>query len=150
MCHWRWITNVETEQGVALMDTDTVKEHSRRSPHESIHSKRIEYHAYYSKMMLQLTNHESKTTICISLQRVERMWWPGHSPDVNASEHAGPWMRRHVTKDPTSSCTAKQCKEQCVKEWEAMPVEIINRWVDGIPEQVRRITRHKGRTNFHG
>ena len=84
------------------------------------------------------------------LQHVERLWWPGHSPEINAIEHAWPWVRRHVTKDFTPSCNEKQCEEQWVKEWEAMPIEVINRWVDAIPEQVRRILRHGGRNNFHG
>jgi transposase len=84
------------------------------------------------------------------IQQVERLWWPGHSPEINASEHAWPWIRRHVTKDFTPSCNAKECEKQWVKEWEAMPIEVINRWVDAIPEQVRRIIRAGGKNNFHG
>ena len=83
------------------------------------------------------------------LSHVERLWWPGHSPEINASEHAWPWIRRHVTKDFTPSCTAKECEEQWVAEWEALPIETINRWVEAIPEQVRRIIRAGGKNNFH-
>ncbi|KAF2030134.1 hypothetical protein EK21DRAFT_89198 [Setomelanomma holmii] len=46
----------------------------------------------------------------LTVERIERMWWPGHSPEVNASEHAWPWMRRHVTRDFTPSCTREECK----------------------------------------
>jgi hypothetical protein len=63
------------------------------------------------------------------IEDVERLWWPGHSPEVNAIEHTWPWIRRHVTKDFTPSCTAKQCESQWVREWELMPIEVINRWV---------------------
>lgn len=31
-----------------------------------------------------------------------------------------------------------------------MPIEVINRWVDAIPEQVRRIIKHRGKNNFYG
>jgi hypothetical protein len=31
-----------------------------------------------------------------------------------------------------------------------MPIEVINRWVDAIPEQVRRIIRAGGKNNYHG
>jgi hypothetical protein len=31
---------------------------------------------------------------------------------VNASKHAWPWIRRHVTKQFTPSCTAKECQQQ--------------------------------------
>ncbi|KAF1967269.1 hypothetical protein BU23DRAFT_484046, partial [Bimuria novae-zelandiae CBS 107.79] len=84
------------------------------------------------------------------LQHIERLWWPGHSPEVNASEHAWPWIRRHVRKDFSPSCNEKQCEKQWVKEWESMPIKVINRWVDGIPEQVRRIIKYGGQNNFHG
>ena len=86
----------------------------------------------------------------IQVERINTLWWPGHSPEINASEHAWPWIRRHVTKDFTPSCTAKQCEEQWVKEWDSMPIEVINQWVDGIPEQVRRIINHHGKNDFHG
>ena len=67
------------------------------------------------------------------------MAWPGHSPDVNASEHAWPWLRRHVTRQFTPSCTPQQCQQQWEAECEALPQEMINRWVMGIPKVVRRI-----------
>ncbi|KAF1939232.1 hypothetical protein EJ02DRAFT_497764, partial [Clathrospora elynae] len=41
----------------------------------------------------------------LQVQKVEKMVWPGHSPDVNASKHAWPWLRRHVTRQFSSSCT---------------------------------------------
>jgi hypothetical protein len=31
-----------------------------------------------------------------------------------------------------------------------MPQEVINKWVMGIHEMVRRIIKHKGNNNFHG
>ncbi|KAF2025114.1 hypothetical protein EK21DRAFT_93516 [Setomelanomma holmii] len=30
----------------------------------------------------------------LTIQHVERLWWPGHSPEVNATEHAWPWIRQ--------------------------------------------------------
>jgi transposase len=86
----------------------------------------------------------------LTVERVETMLWPGHSPEVNASEHAWPWIRRHVTRDFTPSCNEKQCEEQWVKEWEAIPQEVINRWVMYVPVMVRRIIKHGGNNDFHG
>ena len=54
------------------------------------------------------------------VEHVERLWWSGHSPEVNAIEHAWPWIRRHVTKQFTPSCTAKQCERQWVSQWGCM------------------------------
>jgi transposase len=83
-------------------------------------------------------------------QGIETMWWPGHSPEVNASEHAWPWIRRHVTSEFTPSCNATQCRKQWEQQWDAIPIETINRWVMGVPEMVRRIIKHGGKNDFHG
>ena len=53
----------------------------------------------------------------LQVQKVEKMAWPGHSPDVNASEHAWPWLRRHVTRQFTPSCTPQQCQQQWEADW---------------------------------
>jgi hypothetical protein len=86
----------------------------------------------------------------LTVERIEKMLWPGHSLDINASEHAWPWIRRHVTKQFTPSCIAKKCEDHWVTAWEHMPQEAINRWAMGIPEVVRRIIKNKGKNNFHG
>jgi hypothetical protein len=80
----------------------------------------------------------------LRVQEVDKIAWAGHSPDVNASEHAWPWIRRHVTRDFTPSCNAKQCEEHWVKEWDALPIEVINKWVLGVPRVVRLILEHPG------
>lgn len=86
----------------------------------------------------------------LSVQGIEKLVWPGHWPDVNAAEHAWPWIRYHVTKQFTLSCTATECKHQWEIEWENLPIELINRWVMGVAEVVRRIIQHEGKNDFHG
>lgn len=84
------------------------------------------------------------------VERIEWMLWASHSPEANASEHAWPWMRRYITKDFTPSCTQDECKQQWLFEWEALPLGLINQWVLGIPDQVRKIIKHHGDNDFHG
>ena len=86
----------------------------------------------------------------LRVENIDKLWWPGHSPDINASEHAWPWLRTHVTKQFTASCNEKECKEQWEAEWDAMPIEIINRWVMHVQKVVRLIIAHKGKNDFHG
>ncbi|KAF1966789.1 hypothetical protein BU23DRAFT_661561, partial [Bimuria novae-zelandiae CBS 107.79] len=50
----------------------------------------------------------------LSVHQIERLPWPGHSPDVNASEHAWPWIRRHITKEMPQST----CEDECRRQWE--------------------------------
>jgi transposase len=84
------------------------------------------------------------------VEEIDRLWWPGHSAEVNAIKHAWPWIRRHVIKQFTPSKTSETCKAQWVKSWEDMPIKVINGWIESIPEQVRRIIRAGGKNNFHG
>ena len=100
---------------------------------------------------MELLLTKSRITIdYLCVEKMEKMWWAGHSPDVNASEHARPWLRSHVTNQFTPSCNQEECKQQWEAEWEALPIELINRWVDHVPVVVRRILEHKGKNDFHG
>lgn len=63
MCRHRSITSVETGQGVVLIDTDTVKEHLRRSSYRSIQLKGKEYYVYYFRIVLLLISHGYLVTI---------------------------------------------------------------------------------------
>jgi hypothetical protein len=85
----------------------------------------------------------------LTVEHVAWLWWPGHSPDVNASEHAWPWIRCHVTCDHKPSCNTKECEQQWQEEWDSMPIEVINKWVMGVQRVVRRIIQHGGRNDFH-
>jgi hypothetical protein len=82
---------------------------------------------------------------------IGKLSWPGHSPDVNASEHAWPWQRTYVTKNnKRPSRNEAEVKQRWEAAWEALPIEVINGWVDRIPEVVRRIIQHHGKNDFHG
>jgi hypothetical protein len=35
----------------------------------------------------------------VTVNSVKKLLWPGHSPKINASEHAWPWIRRQLMKD---------------------------------------------------
>ncbi|KAF2034194.1 hypothetical protein EK21DRAFT_85637 [Setomelanomma holmii] len=86
----------------------------------------------------------------LTVEQVEKIGWAGHSPDVNATEHAWPLLRKHVTRKFTPSKSELECEQQWIVLWEALPIEAINRWVDQVPEMVRRIIRNGGNNNFHG
>jgi hypothetical protein len=59
-------------------------------------------------------------------------------------------MRKHVTKDFTPSKTEEEVEQQRTAAWEDLSIEAINKWVDHVPEMVRRILRSEGNNNFHG
>jgi transposase len=62
-----------------------------------------------------------------------KLLWPPNSPDANANVQAWPWLRRHITKDFPPSTTIEECEQQWRREWENLPIEQINAWIDEIP-----------------
>ena len=44
----------------------------------------------------------------LTVEKMDKLSWAGHSPDVNASEHAWPILRKHVTKDFTEEEVEQQ------------------------------------------
>lgn len=85
----------------------------------------------------------------LSVSFIDKLSWPGHSPEVNAAEHAWPWIRRHITKDFKPSTTTLDCRSHWECEWDSLPQEVIDKWIDQIPEVVRRIIEHGGKNDFH-
>lgn len=77
------------------------------------------------------------------------MCWPSKPPDINASEHPWPWIRRHVTQDFHPSRNEEMCATQWAIEWGNIPQSQMDKWVDGIPEVVRQIIQFKGDNCFH-
>lgn len=80
---------------------------------------------------------------------INKLLWPGNSPDINASEHAWSYMRYHISRDYPTSTTKDQCAQQWREEWERLPQEQIDAWIDRIPDVIRQILAQKGGNNFH-
>lgn len=85
----------------------------------------------------------------LAVKYISKLPWPGHSPDVNAEEHAWPWIRRHITKDFEPSRSKDECKAQWYYEWRELPQDQINTWIDRIPDVVRHILEQEGDNSFH-
>jgi hypothetical protein len=85
----------------------------------------------------------------LDVNGIKKLCWPGHSPDVNAEEHAWPWIRRHITNDFEPSRNEDECELQWITEWKKLPQGVINKWIDSIPGVVRQIIAHSGDNSFH-
>lgn len=95
-------------------------------------------------------SHTSKiATEFLQVSAITKLEWPGHSPDINAHEHAWPWIRRHITKDFSPSTCEAECRQHWEYEWDQLPIEVINKWIDSIPGVVREIIKHGGNNDFH-
>ena len=94
--------------------------------------------------------HVSKFDIeYMEMNGIKKLLWPANSPDINASEHAWSYMRYHISRDYPTSTTREQCAQQWRDEWERLPQEQIDAWIDRIPNVIRQIIAQKGDNNFH-
>jgi DDE superfamily endonuclease len=69
---------------------------------------------------------------------IQRLLWPGNSPDLNAIEPTWFWMKRETTKKGPSTNKA-QLKEDWIKCWKDMPQEKIQAWIERIPVHIQEI-----------
>jgi transposase len=81
------------------------------------------------------------------LRKIQRLLWPGNSPDLNAIEPCWPWMKRYTTKKgaPKSRAEAVRVWEQC---WGDLKQEQIQAWIERIPEHIRKIIGCEGGNEY--
>jgi hypothetical protein len=49
-----------------------------------------------------------------------------------------------------TSLLEEECKEHWRQEWEKLPIEQINAWVDKIPKRINKILEQEGDNGFRG
>ena len=77
------------------------------------------------------------------LWEIQRLLWPGNSPDLNAIEPTWFWMKRETTKKgPLTS--NKKLKTEWIKRQKNMPQETIQAWIERIPEQIEEVIVQEG------
>lgn len=99
MCHQRWII---TEGSVVVqewMGKGAVKVLSRRSSHGHPLKEKAIMCVLQQYGTVPHKAHISNDYLVV--EHVEKLWWSGHSPEINAIEHAWSWVWRHVTKQFT-------------------------------------------------
>ena len=79
----------------------------------------------------------------MKLEDIERLLWPGNSPDLNAIEPAWFWMKRETTKKGAITSNEK-LKAAWIKCWNEMPQELIQAWIDRIPAHIEEIIACEG------
>ena len=82
-----------------------------------------------------------------ALHHVNRLLWPGNSPDLNPSEPGWYWLKRRVTKQgaPTKR---KEMEKRWLKGWQDLPQTQIQQWIEAIPYHIQEIIRLKGGNEY--
>lgn len=91
-------------------------------------------------------NHQYQQKV-FDIAGVNRLLWPGNSPDLNAIEPCWPWMKRYTTKKG-----APKSRTEAVKVWgqaqNDLPQERIQQWIDRIPRHIEEIIRLEGGNEY--
>lgn len=66
---------------------------------------------------------------------VQRLLWPGNSPDLNAIECAWEWMKRYITKEGRHS-SRNEAIRAWERSWAELPQAQIQAWIERIPRHV--------------
>jgi transposase len=79
--------------------------------------------------------------------KVQKLLWPGNSPDLSAIEPPWMWMKRETTKNGAATST-KQMKEDWEDCWEDMEQERIQAWIERIPIHIQEVIRLGGGNEY--
>ena len=75
---------------------------------------------------------------------LERLDWPGNSPDLNAIE---PWMKRVTTKSGPLKHRGP-AEEVWLKCWDKLPQSEIQCWIERIPHAIQKIIELEGGNKY--
>jgi hypothetical protein len=90
--------------------------------------------------------HKSQSGI-FNFWKVQRLLWPGNSPDLNMIEPCWPWMKRRTTSRGAPSCSYLM-KRSWLKAWKELPQTKIQAWIERIPRHIQEIIRLEGGNEY--
>ena len=90
-------------------------------------------------------HHHTRTVY--ALYDIQRLLWPGNSPDLNAIEPAWFWLKRRTTAlgAPTNRTDIEKAWYQA---WKDLPQEQIQQWIAAIPFHIQEIIRLEGGNEY--
>ncbi|KAI1619097.1 hypothetical protein EDD36DRAFT_481147 [Exophiala viscosa] len=70
----------------------------------------------------------------------------GNSPDLTAIEKVWPWMKKRTT---FYGCPVDEdLRKAWYKEWNDLPQETIQAWIEAIPRNIQEVIRLEGRNEY--
>jgi hypothetical protein len=78
---------------------------------------------------------------------INKLDWPGNSPDLNAIEPCWPIMKRDTTKTgaPKNRVIAEKAWIKC---WKDLPQTQIQAWIERIPHHIKQIIHLEGGNEY--
>lgn len=70
--------------------------------------------------------------------------WPACSPDMNPIEHAWDALGRAINDREVIPQNLQELADALREEWDAMPVDVINKLLDSMPRRLHALVRARG------
>ncbi len=80
----------------------------------------------------------------LEAEGVEQLPWPACSPDMNPIEHAWDALGRAINDRDVIPQTLQELADALREEWDAMPVDVVNKLVDSMPRRLDALIRARG------
>ena len=84
------------------------------------------------------------------IEDLHRIPWPANSPDLNMIEQAWYHLKRRVTQLPFIVSTIPSTKDAYQQAWQNLEQERIQKWVDRMIPNMRKVREQGGDNKFHG
>jgi transposase len=81
---------------------------------------------------------------------VNRLKWPGNSPDLNPIEHIWDLIKKRIKQKYPIIGTMERLKAAWQEEWDILSLEDINKVIEHQKKAVIRCFNHIGDNDFHG
>ena len=80
----------------------------------------------------------------LEAEGVEQLPWPACSPDMNPIEHAWDALGRAINDRDVIPQTLQELADALREEWDAMPVDVVNKLLDSMPRRLHALIRARG------
>jgi hypothetical protein len=90
--------------------------------------------------------HQSQQDI-FNINEIQRLLWPGNSPDLNMIEPCWPYMKRRTTVRG-STTFRKVMEKRWSNTWKEMPQAKIQAWIERIPRHIQEIIAVDGDNTY--
>lgn len=111
------------------------KECQRSRPNTIIMEDNAPAHAYFQQKEIY------------SFHEIDRLLWPGNSPDLNAIEPTWFWLKNRTTLQGAPG-DRKTAKKLWYNAWEKLPQHRIQAWIERIPFHIQEIIRLEGGNEY--
>jgi len=77
---------------------------------------------------------------------IERLLWPGNSPDLNMIEPSWAYLKRATTRK--GGLRSREGEKAWAKAWKELPQERIQQWIKRIMRHIEEIIRLEGGNEY--